>query len=282
VYVRGGDADLYRLQIGGTSAPLVQSTFLDLQAQYSHDGRRIALVSFRAGGPAIWLANADGSNVTRLTHGPGLRQGYPNWSPDDKWIVFDSGDQNRRRDIYVIGASGSGLRQITSDPGDDMTPSWSQDGRHIYFTSNRTGREEIWRIPAGGGREEQLTKQGGTFPFESLDGAMLYYKRATGDTELLGRPIGGGEERLILPCVPIFGYAVVRGGIVHHDCGSQDFGASARRTLYQWEEATGARRAIGSVEADWIGGLAGSPDGKYIVYGRGIATSDLMMIENFR
>ena len=277
VYLRGGDTDLYRLQIGGTSAPLVQSSFWDFQPQYSHDGRRVALVSFRAGRPEIWLANADGSNVTRLTHGPGLRQQLPNWSPNDKWIVFNSVGQNLRRDIWAIGASGSGLRQITSDPGDDMQPSWSRDGRHIYFTSNRTGREEIWRIPAdGGGPEEQLTQQGGTFAFES--GAMLYYKRAN---QLLGRPIGGGEERLILPCVPNFGYAVVKEGIVHHDC-SQNFGASARQTLYLWEEATGRRRAIGSVEAAWIYGLTVSPDGKYIVYGCGIATSDLMMIENFR
>lgn len=283
VYLRGGDTDLYRLQIGGTSAPFVQSTFSDSQAQYSNDGRRVALVAFRSGRPEIWLANADGSNVMRLTHGPGLRQQYPNWSPDDKWIVFNSVPQNGERDIWAIGASGSGLRQITSAPGDDMNPSWSRDGRHIYFTSNRTGRGEIWRIPAdGGGPEEQLTQEGGIFAFESLDGAMLYYKRAQRDTELLGRPIGDGEERVILPCVPSFGYAVVKGGIVHHDCGSQDFGASARRTLYLWEEATGLRRAIGSVEADWLYGLTVSPDGKYIIYGRGIGTADLMMIENFR
>jgi hypothetical protein len=47
-------------------------------------------------------------------------------------------------------------------------------------------------------------------------------------------------------------------------------------------EATARRRAIVSVEADWIYGLTVSPDGKYIVYGRGIGTADLMMIEKFR
>ena len=48
------------------------------------------------------------------------------------------------------------------------------------------------------------------------------------------------------------------------------------------EEATRRRRAIGSVEAAWIYGLTVSPDGKYIVYARGIGTGDLTMIKNFR
>jgi serine/threonine protein kinase/Tol biopolymer transport system component len=277
-----GDADIYRLPLGGSPTPIVQSTFLELQPQYSPDGRRIALESGRAGsGNEIWLADADGANLTRLTRGPGRAQGSPRWSPDGRSIVFDSRAEDGHVDVWTIGASGSGLRQVTHDPADDVVPSWSRDGRLIYFTSNRTGRFEIWRLPAVGGTEEQVTRLGGVFPFESADGRTLYYKREAGDGALLGRPTAGGEERTILPCVPIFGYAVAPRGLFFHDCGSEA-GGSPERTLRFWDAATGQDRPVAKLKADWIGGLSVSPDGLSIIYGSGSSTSDLMMIENFR
>jgi hypothetical protein len=115
-----------------------------------------------------------------------------------------------------------------------------------------------------------------------VDGRTLYYKRGAGDGALLGRPTAGGEERTILPCVPIFGYAVAPHGLFFHDCGSLETGGSPERTLRYWDAATGQSRPVAKVEADWIGGLSVSPDGRSILYARGSSTSDLMMIENFR
>ena len=64
----------------------------------------------------IWLADADGLNVTRLTRGPGRQQGSPSWSPDGRVIAFDSQAEDGRKDIWTIGADGSGMRQITREP----------------------------------------------------------------------------------------------------------------------------------------------------------------------
>ena len=160
-------------------------------------------------------------------------------------------------------------------------PSWSRDGRFIYFTSNRTGRYEIWRVPAGGGTEEQVTREGGTLSFESVDGRTLYYQRDRNGA-LLGRPTAGGEERTILPCVRSFGWAVAPRGLFYEDCAAPDAAASPKRTLRFWDAATGQDRPVATLEADWVGGLSVSPDGQSIVYGRGWSTCDLMMIENFR
>jgi Tol biopolymer transport system component len=279
---RVGDADLYGFRLGGTPSPLVQSTFFELQPQFSPDGRRIAFVSGRSGRAEIWLADADGSNLTRLTRGPGRGQEYPGWSPDGRSVVFESQAEGGSVTVWTIGVDGLGLRQITHGPGDDVSPSWSRDGRFIYLVSNRTGRQEIWRVDVARGAEEQLTREGGSFPFQSADGRTLYYKKggvSAGDAPLMGRGVAGGEERTVLPCVHIFGYAVAPRGLFYHDCGATD---SPRRTLRYWDAATGQDRAVATLDAEWIGGLGVSPDGRSIVFGRGASTSDLMMIENFR
>jgi serine/threonine protein kinase/Tol biopolymer transport system component len=282
-----GEADIYRLPLvppGGRPAPILQSSFLDLHPQYSPDGRRVAFSSQRAGsGHEIWLADADGTNVARLTRGPGRSQGSPGWSPDGRSIVFDSRDENGRVNVWTIDVEGSGLHQVTHDPTEAFTPSWSRDGRFIYFVSHRTGRAEVWRAAAAGGGDEQVSRGGGTFPVESVDGRTLYYEGGIEgvDGPLVARSTTSGEERTVLPCVLAFGWAVAPAGIFHHDCASSAQGAPAR-TLLRWDSATGQDRKVATLQADWIGGMSACPDGRSILYGGGSLTRDLMMIDNFR
>jgi Tol biopolymer transport system component/tRNA A-37 threonylcarbamoyl transferase component Bud32 len=275
------EPDIYRLDLGGSSQPLLESAFSDWFPQHSPDGRRIAFESGRAGGAEeIWLADADGSNPTRLTRGPGILQGSPYWSPDGRSIVFDSRAENGHVDIWAIEADGSGLRQITHHPADDFVPSWSRDGRFVYFTSNRTDRDEVWRVPAGGGTDEQVTREGGGPAIESVDGRTLYYRK--GDGALMARPTAGGEERTISPCVLFLAWAVAPRGLFHVECGTPGAAASRPQALHYWDAASGQDRPVGTLEAGLIRGLSVSPDGRSVLYGRNVRTSDLMMIENFR
>lgn len=48
----------------------------------------------------------------------------------------------------------------TSEMTYEATPSWSSDGRWVYFASTRTGAENIWKMPAEGGPPSQLTHGG--------------------------------------------------------------------------------------------------------------------------
>jgi hypothetical protein len=179
---------------------------------------------------------------------------------------------------YLRAHGGSGLRQVTRSAADESLPSWSRDGRFIYFGSNRTGRHEIWRVGALGGVEEQVTHEGGCIPVESLDGGTLYYRRTCfeGRMPVLARPTAGGAERTILKCVDGLSFAVDARGVFHVDCDSE-------QTLRLWEAATGKDRAVGTFDEEHRKvGLSVSPDGRSIVYARTLQESDLVMIENFR
>jgi hypothetical protein len=57
--------------------------------------------------------------------------------------AFDAGSEIGHMDIWAIRIEGPGLRQVTRDPGLENVPSWSRDGRFIYYSSNRTGRFEV-------------------------------------------------------------------------------------------------------------------------------------------
>jgi len=275
------DGVIYRLELGGSAVPLIDSTSRDINAQYSPDGRRIAFASRRSGARnEIWLVDADGANPTRLTRGPGRFAGSPRWSPDGRTIAFDSRSQAGEWEVWTIGVDGLGVHQVTHNAS-AHSPSFSRDGRWIYFCTRRTGRDEVWRVAASGGPEEQVTHEGGSIPLESFDGRTLYYLRSVGGA-LLARPTGGGAERTVVPCVNGWGYAVGRQGIFHVDCSAPDAASLSQRALRYWDAATGGDQVVGRLEAPMTYGLSVSPDGRRVLYDRTTQGYDLLMIDNFR
>jgi Tol biopolymer transport system component len=73
-------------------------------------------------------------------------------------------------------------------------PSWSRDGRWLYFCSNRSGSLQVWKMPAEGGPARQLTKQGGFEGFEEASGKFFYYAKGRGVPGIWKTPVEGGEE----------------------------------------------------------------------------------------
>jgi hypothetical protein len=86
----------------------------------------------------------------------------------------------------------------------------------------------------------------------------------------------------VLSCVRSYGYAVAPGGIVHHDCFTEQNAGSPQRELRFCDARTGQDRVLASVTTDVFANLSVAPDGRSLVYGGAILTSDLMMIESFR
>ena len=96
---------------------------LPAEPVWSPDGTRIAFESFREGNGDIYVMNADGSGLTRLTSDPAL-DSSPSWSPDGTRIAFESSREGNIN-IYVIDADGSNLARLTDDPAVDKDPVWS-------------------------------------------------------------------------------------------------------------------------------------------------------------
>ena len=90
---------------------------------WSPDGKQIAFSSKRDGSWQVYVMNADGTNVRRLTTGS-ANNDYPAWSPDGNYIAFSSTREGRNFDIYVMDAfDGSGVKNITNTPNEDRSTS---------------------------------------------------------------------------------------------------------------------------------------------------------------
>src|SRR5262249_38633714 len=136
--------------------------------QFSADGRKIAFTSDRSGNVEIWVCNSDSSHAVQVTSMGGPPAGMPRWSPDGQRIAFDA-NPDGNWDIFVVSASGGKPRQLTNQPSSEAIPSWSHDGKWVYFCL-QTGQFQVWKVPAEGGKAVQVTRKGGLVAFESPDG----------------------------------------------------------------------------------------------------------------
>jgi Tol biopolymer transport system component/predicted Ser/Thr protein kinase len=278
-------SDIWRYQIGKHPERFISSSLTEYSPQFSPDGKRIVFQSNRAGGcEEIWVSNQDGTNALPLTNGLGRMQGTPRWSPDGRWIAFDSQGQDGHADIYIIDADGGQLRRLTTFATDESVPSWSRDGKWIYFKSNRTGRNEIWRMRFGGGEVFQVTNNGGYIAFESWDGEILCYLKAVASTRgfiqpLYARALAGGPERQLIDAVVGRAFYPVEDGIYYIGPGEKP-GAYALRF---YDFANKRSRTLSAIEQTPQSGLTVSPDRKTFLFDIGNPdSSDLMLIDNFR
>jgi serine/threonine protein kinase/Tol biopolymer transport system component len=182
----------------GKPYQLAASTGNNASPQLSPDGRNLVFASDRVGTFEIWIADADGRSPTRLTNfnqNPGA--GSPHWSPDSNRIAFDCRITGKA-EVYVINRNGGGLSRLTDSHADEAVPTWARDGKAIFFTSNRTGDYQIWKLPLGG-TALQITRTGGFIGFEGPDGFLYYVKSPQTGSGIWRVPVGGGAETLVVP-----------------------------------------------------------------------------------
>lgn len=128
---------------------------------WSADGRRVAFQSDRSGRSEIYIADADGTNVSLLTadaFGERNLRTNPSWSPDGRLLAYSSMIGGTMQ-ILTINLRDRTVRQLTSE-GNNKAPSFAPDGRHIVFSSTRGGTEQLWIVDVESGRPRQLVRGG--------------------------------------------------------------------------------------------------------------------------
>ena len=147
---KGDNPAIYSLNIVTRELKKLLSLFgVSSSPTYAPDGGQIAFISDRAGNPQIFVLELDTKKTRKLT-----RMNWcdsPNWSPSGEWIVFSGRETAKEKlNIFLTDLTGSQIRRLTNNVGDNEDPSWSPDGRFIAFTSNRRGRRELFIMDADG------------------------------------------------------------------------------------------------------------------------------------
>lgn len=158
--------DIFECNPDGTDLKnLTHTKGYDAEGSYSPDGRQIVFCSNRDGNLELYVMNADGSGVRKLTNAPGCYNGGPFFSPDGTRVIFRSDRKEKDRlQLYVINADGTGERALTdNDKWVYWAPYWYKDGKHIIYTaadhSDPTARPnyDLYWMNLGTGKQIRLT-----------------------------------------------------------------------------------------------------------------------------
>jgi TolB protein len=173
--LNGAGPDIYSVRADGHGLRrLTTDPGFDACAAASADGRYVAWCH----GPnpsSVWVMKQNGTGKRQLTDF-GV---FPDFSPDGSKVAFTGQPPGAANfDLYVVNIDGSGLTQLTTDPGFDGYPAWSPDGRTIAFNSDRTGIPQVWLMDPDGSHQRQLTFDGlwkDQLPDWRPDGSQIGY-----------------------------------------------------------------------------------------------------------
>ena len=176
--VGSADNRLYRLVVadadGENEHTIMESADPIMSPAWSPDSRQLAYVSFEDDVSSVFVQTLRTGNRIKVSSRPGIN-GAPAFSPDGRKLVLTLGGADGNLDINVLDLASRELTRITTNRAIDTEGSWSPDGRTIYFTSDRSGGPQIYRVSATGGTAERVTFEGSynARPRLSPDGSKL-------------------------------------------------------------------------------------------------------------
>jgi len=198
---RGANLRMYSFDLNRlVSFPLIGGT--TISPAWSPDGLHLAFSSSRTGDPEIYVSNAEGGELKRVTesHGPDVS---PVWNPKTGAQIAWVSGRTGLPQLYTMESDGTNVQRMT-DTGYAVSPSWSPNGQFLAFAWSRSygpgvpGHQDIYLMDTATKQWVQLTHDAGSndFPSWSPDGRhIVYQSNRTGTTEIWTMLADGTQQQ---------------------------------------------------------------------------------------
>ena len=153
---KGKDPSIYLMGLKNKELKKLIDRFgVSASPTYSPDGKEIAFISDISGNPQLHIYNFETGKTRKLTRLNWTDS--PNWSASGQWIVFSGRESVKEKmNIFIIDPTGSQIKRLTRNEGDNEDPSFSPDSRFICFTTTRNKKREIYIMDIDGSAPHSL------------------------------------------------------------------------------------------------------------------------------
>jgi TolB protein len=180
VSTQTGNKEIYVMDWDGYNPlPLTKNGSINLNPDFSPDGREIIFTSYKRGNPDLYRRSLSNTAEVLLSRRKGLNI-TGSWSPDGNKIALAL-SKDGDAEIYTLDKNGDHPARLTVNQALDLYPAWSPDGKQIAFVSDRLGNPQIFVMNADGGDVRRLTTSGNynVNPRWSPKGDKIAYSRMT-------------------------------------------------------------------------------------------------------
>jgi Tol biopolymer transport system component/DNA-binding winged helix-turn-helix (wHTH) protein len=277
-----GNGSIWRrdlLHPNASPVNLIPSSREQNSAQYSPDAKHIAFESKRSGDWGLWVSDADGRNLLKVSKDI-VGSGSPRWSPDGSKIAFDTAALDPSS-VYVVDVAEAMPRKLQTQIADMKLPAWSRDGKWIYFVSDSHKGHSIYRCSAEGGAAKELSTGVvfATRPEESNDGEYLFFTSREVDSQLEKLSLKDMKRGIQAEPMPhVMQWTLWQ----NTPKGIYFVPNQAPRTMRYFEFATHKSKDVFTLRKDFDDGISVSQDGRYILYSQADElNADVMVMDKY-
>jgi TolB protein len=185
----------------GANRQRVMSSPLPIMSpSWSPDGEWLAYVSFERRVSTVFVQHLKTAKKVAVSARAGIN-GSPTYSPDGKKLALTLSGSNGNLDVYLLDLATQQLTRLTDDPGIDTEAVFAPDGNSLYFTSDRAGSPQIYRLALGGSERPRRVTFTGSYnarPRVSPDGRQLaLLTLADGAYRIAVQDLGNGSVNIL-------------------------------------------------------------------------------------